>query len=801
MTDSELLHRFVETGDEDAFAALVGRHIDLVFQVARRRVGEDTAAREVCQDVFCAVARKARQLARHEAFRAWLFRATIYQAMQYQRAQARRQRREQTIKGHLDLMNELENATRDGLSEETVCAIDECVNRLGVKDRELVLRRFYNGESLRQIAEHFGISENASQKRLAGIARKLQRMMARRGIVISVAALGTSLAASASKGAPSGTVAAVLQHVLSGSWHGVAISASFASLWWLAQAKAVILAGIAGFCLPVGVSWFSGPEHHASALSRERTSWEPTIQRSLEDDPLFKGTIDPAEKMRRILTLENPSQREAEIRFLVGVLEKAEIPEALQVLADRVPEDKDHLKAFINSWARKDPQAVVAFIETRAIEHHKEYRDSLLSGWVKTNPSSSWAFVVGQEDPRVASEILNTWVKEMSLHDPQKGLAKLESRLDLARPHHFGQLFINWRDHPHEALAMIARIEDPHHAERAIEGLLGLSSIQMTTSLMEEARRVLPKEVMASIESMWLRRWLSQDTEAAIEYLETIDDAGTSEDLIQTVFEGVHLYGNHKKAIEFLIETDPKSAYAQLPRLFQHWLLFGGDGAIEEFDALESAQQTRVAHHVGEWMAQRAPNAIYDRGMSLESIDARVAFFNAAIDKLTEVDSAGALDLVDRLRDSTSSPETGLPIFAKVYAREDPAAALSWALESVSASDKAQAVASVFETWARDDQPRAAEAWEAALIDPGLRDAAAEAISKGLEDRPAAAVAWALAIENTKRRGEALAGASRQWAKMNAPAFISWFNSQPEPLQVELLEKRPDWAYLAQPAE
>src|SRR5262249_19183035 len=58
--DAELLGRFVERRDGDAFAALVGRHGPMVLGVCRRIVGDAHRAEDAFQAVFLVLARKAR---------------------------------------------------------------------------------------------------------------------------------------------------------------------------------------------------------------------------------------------------------------------------------------------------------------------------------------------------------------------------------------------------------------------------------------------------------------------------------------------------------------------------------------------------------------------------------------------------------------------------------------------------------------------------------------------------------------------------------------------------------------------
>ena len=93
-TDHDLVAAFNRDGSEAAFQALVSRHADLVFATALRQVGDPGVAEEVTQNVFVALARKARGLSRAGTVAGWLHRAALLEARSRIRADLRRQRRE-----------------------------------------------------------------------------------------------------------------------------------------------------------------------------------------------------------------------------------------------------------------------------------------------------------------------------------------------------------------------------------------------------------------------------------------------------------------------------------------------------------------------------------------------------------------------------------------------------------------------------------------------------------------------------------------------------------------------------------
>lgn len=94
--DAELLRRYAENCDEEAFAELTQRHLSLVYYAALRQCGGDShRAEDVTQAVFTDLARKAKKLSLRPVLAGWLYTSTRYAAAQAVRGEARRQAREQ----------------------------------------------------------------------------------------------------------------------------------------------------------------------------------------------------------------------------------------------------------------------------------------------------------------------------------------------------------------------------------------------------------------------------------------------------------------------------------------------------------------------------------------------------------------------------------------------------------------------------------------------------------------------------------------------------------------------------------
>jgi hypothetical protein len=95
-SDLELLSAFAREQSQEAFTALVQRHVNLVYSAALRQVRSSQLAEEVAQSVFTDLARSAAKLKPNTVLTAWLYEVTRRTAINVVRSEARRQLREQT---------------------------------------------------------------------------------------------------------------------------------------------------------------------------------------------------------------------------------------------------------------------------------------------------------------------------------------------------------------------------------------------------------------------------------------------------------------------------------------------------------------------------------------------------------------------------------------------------------------------------------------------------------------------------------------------------------------------------------
>ena len=171
--ESELLRDYVVGGSQAAFAALVTRHVDLIYSAALRQVRSPQLAEEITQNAFIALARTAHRFKPGTPLVPWLYLVTRRAAIDTLRSEARRQTREQIAME----MNTMNSSASDWSRIEPM--LDDAMDTLGDKDRSAILWRFFEDKSLREIGAALGTSEDAEKNRVSRALDHLRGFLSR----------------------------------------------------------------------------------------------------------------------------------------------------------------------------------------------------------------------------------------------------------------------------------------------------------------------------------------------------------------------------------------------------------------------------------------------------------------------------------------------------------------------------------------------------------------------------------------------------------------------------------------------
>ena len=252
-SDMELLRDYDRQGSEAAFAVLVQRHINLVYSVALRHVGIAAHAEEITQAVFIILARKSAGLRADTILEGWLHETTRLTALSFLRGERRRQFREQEAYMQSTLQENHDAVTWNQLAP----LLDEAVARLGKKDRDAVMLRFFKDKNLREVAAALNVNEAAAQRRVHRAVEKLRGFFTKRGVALSSVAITGAISANSVQAAPvalakSVTAVAIVKGAAASGSTLTLIKGALRIMAWT-KAKTAIVAGV-GVLLAAGTT-------------------------------------------------------------------------------------------------------------------------------------------------------------------------------------------------------------------------------------------------------------------------------------------------------------------------------------------------------------------------------------------------------------------------------------------------------------------------------------------------------------------------------------------------------------------
>jgi RNA polymerase sigma factor (sigma-70 family) len=190
MRDDELIHRFVTSKSQDAFAQLVRRHMDAVYACARRQVQNPQLAEDVTQAVFIVLAKKAPHLGNRVSLAGWLLKTTHLAGRDALKIESRR-RRHEAAAGELAQSRLEQNMTPQ--NENLWPQLDLALAKLNETERTAVTLRYLQGNTTSETASMLGVSEPAAAKRITRALHHLRKFLLNKKVIAPAASLAVIL--------------------------------------------------------------------------------------------------------------------------------------------------------------------------------------------------------------------------------------------------------------------------------------------------------------------------------------------------------------------------------------------------------------------------------------------------------------------------------------------------------------------------------------------------------------------------------------------------------------------------------
>ena len=166
--------------------AALAEHDRWLRTVVRARLGEPQAVDEVMQEVSLAAVESRSPLADPSKVAPWLYRLAVIQSLLYRRKQGRRRKltdryAKRNRPGERDCreLDPLEWV----LAEERRDQVRTALARVPRRDAEILLLKYTEDWSYRELAQHLGISQSAVEARLHRARKRLRTELAALSVV------------------------------------------------------------------------------------------------------------------------------------------------------------------------------------------------------------------------------------------------------------------------------------------------------------------------------------------------------------------------------------------------------------------------------------------------------------------------------------------------------------------------------------------------------------------------------------------------------------------------------------------
>lgn len=281
--DMELVRRYALTKSEEAFATLVSRHVNLVYSVALRQVGDTHLAEEITQTVFVILARKADFLGPKTVLSGWLCQTARYASAKARTMQRRRQDREQ------EAYMQTISTNNDAVGwEEIEPLLDTAMAQLSRQDHDALVVRYFERRNFKEVSAALGTTEAAAKMRVGRALEKLRHFFTRRGITISAAVIAGTCSTHAVTAAPAGlaqaaTLAAV-QGTLTTTSTTTLINLTLKYMTWI-KVKTVSLIGAASLL----------------AISATTITIQHAVAQAEANRPAFAGYATPEATLKTLI--------------------------------------------------------------------------------------------------------------------------------------------------------------------------------------------------------------------------------------------------------------------------------------------------------------------------------------------------------------------------------------------------------------------------------------------------------------------------------------------------------------------
>jgi RNA polymerase sigma factor (sigma-70 family) len=460
-SDESLLRSFVLSGSEDAFTALVEKYLGIVLGIAVRKTGDRALAEEIAQNVFSILARKAGHLKPNPTLAGWIHRVTVIES-------AEAMRREFSHKTRMNAASKQflsELGGRD-IWQNALPLLDEGIATLARADREIILLRFFERKSFREIGSSLGKSDDAAQKQTERALQKLSAFLKGKGVVVSATALASGMAANVAHAAPATLSLSIAHHAITAASNLAAKTLILKSIQAMTYAKSkAAICGAILLAVPAIVLWSGNSSQPSSTFPSRAAATASSLEASPSSDPSSAPSqdsqfasasatgmpaslsADPASiglEWEQALLAADPLHRTQRIAQLLSQLTPGNAP-AVAAAFERAKKAgldfADEQRLFLRAWGKVAGSAAVEYATSKSGQGSVD-AVAAIAGWATDAPHKAQAWLQSLPEGEKKECLICGLIDGWSTTDFRAAAAYAETRPNTELRNRFRELLL-----------------------------------------------------------------------------------------------------------------------------------------------------------------------------------------------------------------------------------------------------------------------------------------------------------------------------------------------------------------------
>ncbi|KAB7732201.1 sigma-70 family RNA polymerase sigma factor [Rudanella paleaurantiibacter] len=171
LSDEELVRLYVETQRNQYFEALYVRYCDKVYRKCLSFTKDPAKAEDFTHDIFLKLITKLGGFKEQAKFSTWLFSVTYNYCTDHTRVR----RGGEVLADNMELLPDYGDSDEAEVAEMEAAGLRKAMDRLNADERSLLMMKYQDDFSIRDIADMSNITESAVKMRLKRAKDKLRK--------------------------------------------------------------------------------------------------------------------------------------------------------------------------------------------------------------------------------------------------------------------------------------------------------------------------------------------------------------------------------------------------------------------------------------------------------------------------------------------------------------------------------------------------------------------------------------------------------------------------------------------------